>query len=57
MYHYQDEQYSENIPVDTLSSRLLILLKDIDASVRANAASSLGFLLQTSGQPAAESVS
>lgn len=44
MYSNQIET-SEKLPVDALSRRILLLLKDIDGNVRANAATALGLLL------------
>lgn len=46
MYEGQVKNVQEKLPLDSVSVKLLILLKDGDAEVRNNAAISLGLIIQ-----------
>ncbi|XKL60693.1 hypothetical protein PGB90_007750 [Kerria lacca] len=47
IYQNQEAEFYEKLSADNVSNKLLFLLKDVDANVRANAAIGLGLLLQT----------
>lgn len=47
MYQYQNEESRSRLSVETVSGKLLILLRDQDSSVRASAAAAMGSLLNS----------
>lgn len=47
MYQHQNEELRSKLPVETVSAKLLILLRDQDSSVRACAAMAMGTLLNS----------
>lgn len=49
MYQCQNEELRSRLPVETVSGKLLILLRDQDSSVRACAAVAMGTLLNSPG--------
>lgn len=56
MYLYQNEKFRSQISVETVSGKLLILLRDQDSHVRACAALAMGSLLNSSDPALNESV-